>query len=249
MNPFVQMEQNKNDYTKKELIVYNLFINHVDEVIRNPLSTLAEDYNISQSTITRFCQKLGYQGYSDFKFDFYRYQKKSSEVAVDQGLSVTQLYAKLILLLDTSVNDKQLQSFSEDILGARSVIIAGQHKSAIPARMLQINLMKLGINAHSVESDIYQEVPSFITDKDLLIVFSVEGLSCKPLITAVSEKNVKIALVTMNNRNTQKNLLAHYFYLPSSKNQQFDKYLESQIINLVFADMVTARVANVLTTQ
>lgn len=249
MNPFVQMEQNKNDYTKKELIVYNLFVNHVDEVLRNPLSTLAEDYNISQSTITRFCQKLGYQGYSDFKFDFYRYQKKSIEVSIDHGLSVTQLYAKLILLLDTSVNDKQLQTFSESILAARSVIIAGQHKSTLPARMLQINLMKLGINAHSVESDIYQEVPSFITDADLLIVFSVEGLSCKPLISSVAEKKVNIALVTMNNRNSQKNLLAHYFYLPSSKNQQYEKYLESQIINLVFVDMVTARVASILTAR
>ena len=72
MNPFEKMDLKKDSFTKKELILYDVLKDNLQNILSFSASDLSKQYNISQSTITRFCQKIGYDGYNEFKFDVFR---------------------------------------------------------------------------------------------------------------------------------------------------------------------------------
>ena len=79
MNPFEKIELKKDTFTKKEMIVYNILQKNTDLILRGSITSLAKDYQVSQSTITRFCQKIGYDGFNEFKFDVFRSEKQGRQ--------------------------------------------------------------------------------------------------------------------------------------------------------------------------
>ena len=79
MNPFEKIELKKDTFTKKEMIVYNILQKNPDLILRGSITSLAKDYQVSQSTITRFCQKIGYDGFNEFKFDVFRSEKQGRQ--------------------------------------------------------------------------------------------------------------------------------------------------------------------------
>lgn len=53
-------------WTDAELLIRDYFLTKRDELIKISTHTIAKELYISASTITRFCQKLGFLGYPDF---------------------------------------------------------------------------------------------------------------------------------------------------------------------------------------
>ena len=58
MNPFEKIELKKDTFTKKEMIVYNILQKNPDLILRGSITSLAKDYQVSQSTIHVFVKKL-----------------------------------------------------------------------------------------------------------------------------------------------------------------------------------------------
>ncbi|EQM95778.1 hypothetical protein MBAG_03513, partial [Coprobacillus sp. D7] len=79
MNPLNKIDLKKDTFTKKEMIIYDILKENPDLILRGSITTLSKDYGVSQSTITRFCQKIGYEGFNDFKFDVFRYEKQDDD--------------------------------------------------------------------------------------------------------------------------------------------------------------------------
>lgn len=50
-----------------ELKVADYLLDHADEIIHASVTELAATLDVSESTVVRFCQRLGYQGYQEFK--------------------------------------------------------------------------------------------------------------------------------------------------------------------------------------
>lgn len=245
MNPFEQMEIKKNSFTKKEKIVYELMLKNVDEISRKSVTELADHMNVSQSTITRFCQKLGYDGYNDFKFSIYRYQKQVPLDDLDPSKNAFSTYTSLILQLQTSVNNDELSNLAEDIGKADNIIILGVHKSELPARLLNINLHKLSKHATFVPFGEVQDLESYIKEDDLVIVFSVKGESLKVhLSELVKKKAAKFAMITMNDKNPLKKMFPHFIWLPSTNRETSPVYVENQVVFMIYVDILTSYIAN-----
>jgi len=56
--------------TDIEQSISNYFLNHVQELKNISARKIADDLYVAPSTIVRFCQKLGYKGYDDFREKF-----------------------------------------------------------------------------------------------------------------------------------------------------------------------------------
>ena len=73
MNPYELIDLKKSSFTKTDLHIVDLVTKNADAIFRNAtITNLAKEYGISQASLTRFIQKLGYTSYSEFKFDIYR---------------------------------------------------------------------------------------------------------------------------------------------------------------------------------
>ena len=246
MNPFEKMELKKETFTKKEMIIYDLLHDDLEIILRSSATDLSKDYHVSQATITRFCQKLGYDGFNEFKFDVFRYQKQGVTSTLEENNSL-DLYIHLINIIKQSIDYSMIEKLANDIIHAESIYISGYHKSYLPAKMLQYNLFKLNKKALVLHSDELHELSQIIHQNDIFIFFTNRGNGLsrtKSLIKDLKEEiNFQLALITMNEKISIKKICNHYIWLPSSTNQSFDQYLENQIVFFIYIDLLTSEIA------
>lgn len=252
MNPFDKMKTREKFFTKKERILYQLFLKNPDEILRGDMVSLLNKNNVSQSTLTRFCQKIGYDGFNEFKFDYFRHEKIGAKMDdTNNNYDILDSYANLILSLRDFVSKKELNQLAHSILEAENIIIFGSHKSALPAQMLKLNLIKLAKHAMYINADAFHETEHFITKKDLLIVFTATGGSLsaekKQILSNIQKKdNLNLAIITFNEKLPLKSKSKHFIWLPSSTNQHYDMYLENQIVFFIYIDLLTSALAQIL---
>ncbi|WP_176448737.1 MurR/RpiR family transcriptional regulator [Lentibacillus sp. CBA3610] len=67
INLTVLMEQYKNTFTKSEQKLYNYITNNFEQIVYQSLTEIAIDCQVGEATVLRFCRKLGYKGYQEFK--------------------------------------------------------------------------------------------------------------------------------------------------------------------------------------
>lgn len=246
MNPFEKMELKKETFTKKEMIIYDLLHNDLEIILRSSATDLSKNYHVSQATITRFCQKLGYDGFNEFKFDVFRLEKKNTDSSLDNETYIDS-YIHLFNIIQSSLDYQQLENLANDIIQSENVIISGFHKSSLPAKMLQYNLFKFNKKAIVLNNDEIHELPHIITSQDIFIFFTNRGNglnTLKPLLKE-SKENIQyqLALITMNDKLSIKKYCDQYIWLPSSTNQNFQQYLENQIVFFLYIDLLTSQIA------
>ena len=113
--------------------------------------------------------------------------------------------------------------------------------------MLQYNLFKFNKKAIVLNNDEIHELPHIITSQDIFIFFTNRGNglnTLKPLLKE-SKENIQyqLALITMNDKLSIKKYCDQYIWLPSSTNQNFQQYLENQIVFFLYIDLLTSQIA------
>ena len=248
MNPFEKIELKKDTFTKKEMIVYNILQKNPDLILRGSITSLAKDYQVSQSTITRFCQKIGYDGFNEFKFDVFRSEKQGRQEQ-NNNLSTIDSYCRLLNILNENIDNEMMERFAKSIIHADTIIVTGSHKSSLPAKMLQYNLFKIHKKVIFLATDEFHDIDQIANKNDLVVVFTNRGngLSTFNNIKEKKEKNqFQLAFITMHDKLFVKKISDYYIWLPSSSNQNFDQYLENQIVFFVYVDLLTSQIANLI---
>lgn len=66
-NILLKIQSMGNQFTKKERQLADYCLSHQDEIIYMSITDLALACGVGEASVTRFCRKLGAQGYQDFK--------------------------------------------------------------------------------------------------------------------------------------------------------------------------------------
>jgi DNA-binding MurR/RpiR family transcriptional regulator len=156
-----------------------------------PSQTLASAVGISQASVVRFTQKLGYKGYPDFKFalsDSLHLQapavtsdKLHGEISLDDTFSAMSqklLASKIHVLQKTHAINPQT-SFEQAALwlrDAKRILLCGKGGSALVAKDFSYKLQKLGMAALA-ETDTHVQLANIAnyTKEDVLVVLSESG--------------------------------------------------------------------------
>lgn len=236
MNPFELMELKKETFTPKELYVYEVIGDYTDNIIRSSVDRIAEKIGVSQPTLTRFCKKLGYNGFNDFKMAVYKYRK---EELSDDSESLFSKYALMIKQIDTFIDPTVFADFLATIQRSRAIILTGMHKSVFPAKLLHYNLQKLGHLSIFESFDEQLEITHYAQTDDLLVIFSASGKNLEMLLNSVAENQAKIAIITGKKNSKLAKQVDFYFEIPSIFNTP-NYYVENCVIAMIFADYVTS---------
>lgn len=247
MNILEILELKKMSFTKSELKIYKEIKTNPDEILRTTtMSNLAEKYNISQPTFTRFLKKLGYDNFFDFKQDIYIISKNDIQTEDKISLNRIESYAGLIVKLQNFISKDDYNEISEMIYSARNIITLGMHKSYLSAQMMSYNLMKLSLTSFAFNNDNAYEIQNFISKNDIVMVFSSSGNTHKNTLETLHELGVPIILITQNNKTVSKKYATKVLFIPSSQNQHMKYYLENQIVFMVVTDMITSYLAKLI---
>lgn len=119
------MFKNIQDLSHAEMSVFNYVKFNMDAIQKMSIRELADRSNVSVATVDRFCKKLGYAGFSDFKHHIF--DEEDDKICVDSNSSY------LISFINT-VRDEEYQNLLEEVslklLEADKLIFIAEHGSS-----------------------------------------------------------------------------------------------------------------------
>ena len=141
------------------------------------ITELAQKIDIAEATILRYCRKIGYKGFQDFKLSLSQELGDSLEVDVNDNAGFLENLVSKTLSKDAGLLPKdQAEEVAKKILAANKVCCFGVGNSSIAGVFFTARLLKLGIEVVSLSDPHYQAIiAANLTKKDFLILVSVSG--------------------------------------------------------------------------
>ncbi len=195
----------KNVATNKERkLIEGLEKIQPDKLVYMSITELAAQLKVAEATVVRFCKKLGYNGFQDFKLSL---SKELGTVNQNDVSSPIQRIARQMTdaITETSngINYDKCLKIARALVGAKKIGAFGVGNSAVTAMEISNVLARIGINVTMTPDPHLQAmITSNMTDTDVVILISVSG-STKDIIDVaeIAKKNgVKIVVVTCYDR-------------------------------------------------
>lgn len=255
MTPIEHIQLHKDEFTKSELIIMDYVLSNLDDISSYPIATIADKCKVSKSALLRFCQKCGFSGYSEFKYDVSRYLQsivQLSEDDITKTQTVIDLYTEQINQLPKKLDSKSLDSFSQLLINAKKIKIFGVHETALSAQYFCFRLASLGIDSEAVISPgIFDEKATMSDHKDLNIFLSLsaETNAIVEAIKCSSMSCCKTVLITQNDHHRFKNKTVLNFILPSFQLDKKYIFVDSQALVFITIDLFIRNMASHLRTK
>lgn len=169
-------------------VIADYFLHNDDEDLS--ANHIAKKIHVSMSSLSRFSQKLGYDGYREFKYAYQDFKKTS--VPTDKlFLNVFKTYQKILIQNYNKLQLTQLKRIAKYFVEFDNVFVYGIGSSGVVAKEIEIRFMRLGINIHAI-SDVHTlKMNKSLIDNDTLVL----GISLS------GNENVVQAMKDANKRN------------------------------------------------
>ena len=252
MNPIELINLHESEFTKSDEKIKKYVLNNLDYVSSYPIIDVAAKAGVSKSALLRFCQKLGYNGYSEFKYEVSKHLLSGSfkdPSVVKSNMDIIENYINCIQKLPDSISEDSLISLGNYITNASRIRIFGLHESGLSATYLSYRLAALGIDSEAIiYGGIFSEKASFSTTSDFHIFISVSGTT--DYITAAAkasfDRHTPCAIITQNNKARYFNKYDCFIAIPSLNLDKNQLFLDSQAILFITIDLIISKLSKIL---
>ncbi len=252
MNPIELINLHESEFTKSDEKIKTYVINNPDYVSSYPIVDVAAKAGVSKSALLRFCQKLGYNGYSEFKYEVSKYLLSGSfknPTVVKSNVDIIENYLSCIQKLPEYISEDRLISLGNYIRSASRIRIFGLHESGLSATYFTYRLAALGIDSEAItHGGIFSEKASFSTTSDFHIFISVSGTT--DYITGAAktsfDRHTPCAIITQNSKAKYSNKYDCFISIPSLNLDKNQLFLDSQAILFITIDLIINRLSKLL---
>lgn len=180
--------------SKHSEILTSMEKNMIQELLKNQdefnyynftIANVAENLNVSSTSLHRLSKKLGYPSFTLMKEDFFKKSDLSEEN--ENPYNYITMINNTYQLVEQSISDNVI----ECMLNAKKITIYGMGMSSYIGKMFQIKLQLLGIPAEHYDDSRFMKLSSSVLDpkKDVIIILSRSG--CPPELIEVMVKAQK----------------------------------------------------------
>lgn len=170
--------------------IADYILQNTEEIVGLTIEELAVKSNSSYATINRFCKKVGYSGFKDFKNSLINDVIKNKGVddlinslSINRDASTESILEKIYTLAFKVLEDSYaimdpaiINAVVDKMLNANSICFIGAGYSGISARYAYSKFFRIGIPSFSeLDSTLYSMKVSIMTDKDILFAISSSG--------------------------------------------------------------------------
>lgn len=252
---FLRIRSNYKEMSRTQKKIADYFLRNADKVCFQSLKEIASGTETTEATILRFCNRIGYNGFLQFKRELQEHVKllmspnEKISIALRNARSDenTNICERIIeqekQSLDAMSNPMfldNLKVFVEEIRNAEHVMVVGHYISETVALYLTQRLRQAGIAARSVDvKNIYEVEQAVIQamEKDLFILISFPYYSTQTLALIDYLRTTKIRMVSITDRYTSPIAVGSKAVIVCSTNQE------------IFYNSITAAISavNILT--
>lgn len=140
------IETKKKNFTSKELEVCELLEEDPFSFAASTATEISKRYGVSQAAVSRFCQKLGFTGYSDFRMNLMLATQTSKKHTIDSTPDYAKSLADIIIQLSQKLDDSLLEDLAKRVLNSRNSYTSGYGASDTAASLLAFRSMLGGIH-------------------------------------------------------------------------------------------------------
>ena len=233
--------------TRKERVIAEYILEDPIRAIQLTADKIAEETKTSKAAFIRFCQKLGYNGYSEFRFSLSR--SLVATVPTDNSNSVsliTQTYNDYISQIPKMINQEQVREVAQLLIDARRLKFLGINRTALSALQLRMRLARLGYDAEVIQDQaLMRDIAEYLDEGDVCVIFSIKSLtqSYGQIIPELVSRKVKVILLTMTPNNTFANVVKKMITLPYISKSSSKTFYDDQAIFFIFNEILLNEIA------
>lgn len=246
MNPLQQLKEQMPTLTQAEQKAAQYILDQPNALLIISLTELAKASGASNSAVIRLCQKLGYDGFSEFKFSVRRsLLGGDGETETDGGDPLQRLvdtYVRYLNQLPAALDRQELAAVARAMREAKHLCLWGVNRTALLARQLHLRLTRLGILSNVTDDTIVMaDQASVLGPGDVCVLFSLQGrglVSSPTLAPNLHAGGATLIVVTMNPKLPMRKYADHTVVLPCISRSDSHNFYEDQIIGYVFIELL-----------
>lgn len=229
--------------SKSEQKIASYITEHPEQARRASSRELAMATGTSNSTLTRFCQKLGYRNFIEFQTLLSA--ESVPEKVPEQTLQKIVCYYNDVLTAASQLTDaKSLDAFVARIHQANKIVIFGLGSSGLTASEFNMRLVQMGFTSSAMTDTFLMRVQSSLfSPKDLVIAVSNSGETPEVVSACRIAKSVgaQVGLLTQRNQ-TELAQIADTVLYAGDIHQTGDRlFINSQMPLMFLIDAISYR--------
>lgn len=247
MSIYLRIKNNYDSFSKSEKRVARYFLDNFLSVEKLTLHEIAKDIKVGEATIFRFCKKISFNSFQDFKTELLNEINEQSQISEESFAS--DIYYNIQNSIEFAIqnlNLNEIEEMSKKIYDSRNIFCVGVGNSAIAAESCAMHFLRNGINAIFIKDNHFQSIYlAQLNEKDIAILFSCSGDSNDMIHIAeiLKERNVPIISITSSVVSTIAKLSNYHILMKARTSHINGGSMITQISQMYIADLLTTRVA------
>lgn len=232
MSIFDTIEKNRELLNKNENYLLKYILENTEKIANMKIQDLSKYTFTSTATIVRFCKKLGYCGYSEFKANLVNSIRKENNKDSQKEKGIF-LFDDIVKTRDL-INEDLIEDVIKMINTAEKIDFYGEGSSKDVCIDMSRKFQLVGKNCRYFnDSSIMYATANDLNEKTLIFAISMSGETAQVIraVNIAKTKGCKIVSVTGIGYNTLANLSSRCIFIFSS---------EYEINNIKFKSRVTA---------
>ncbi|MFV0255638.1 MAG: MurR/RpiR family transcriptional regulator [Erysipelotrichaceae bacterium] len=247
MNPIEKISQSKLSLTKSEEKIKTVILNTPKVIVINNIIGAAKAIGVSKSVLLRFCQKVGYDGYSEFKYNLAKHLISGSS-AEKNNQEPLEIYLGAFQKIPNTLTADVVNNLYNLISQANKIKIYGFHETGLTATYLSCKLAALGIDSEVIDNtNLIYEKANMSKKNDLNIYLSLSGVT-EHIVNAFEitlKTGSKNIIFTQNDKFKYLHKCDGTLILPTFNLDQKAQFLDSQVIVQLTINLLITNFANI----
>ena len=240
MNLFELMDTKKSSFSKTDRLIFERIQKFPNSFANESITSICEKAGFTKSALTRFAQKLGFSGFTEFQYQFQQDIKENKNDP--QHESNAAIYGKILKNVEESTDPGIIRELTGRMKNSHAVYLYGSNLSRLPAEQMLVTL--------SFEKEITPIMPAqdftpyHYREDDMIIIYSsISGSSHQNLLKELRQEDKTVpyrVLITVNAKHPLRHNFEQVIVLPtaSMSESQSETIHSDTFAYMMFNDMV-----------
>lgn len=247
-NIVAKIAYNRPNFTALENNIANYIQDNLELTSQSTITVLSKEIGVSEASINRFCKKIGFKGFNDFKIavvqdSYYRniQQRKKVTMSSTFAESLSFDYIELLNVAANSLTPTTMDSVISNLAEAKNIYIIGFSQFHPTAVHFQTQLLMLSINSTVINDSTLLKLICSKSDKDDLFFIISEFGDSKELVQNLEvarQNNSPIIALTSQNTSRLLDLATEKMIVPTNLSINSSSLVSTQITYIFAVDTI-----------
>jgi RpiR family transcriptional regulator, carbohydrate utilization regulator len=242
-------------FSGKELMIADYILDHPEKIVHGTINQIADDLGVADSTVFRFCKRIGFKGYQAMKIalatEIVEPMQDIHENILEEDnekMVAEKIFRSNMKTLEDTlriIDERTFKEAVQAILGARRVEFFGSGGSNVIALDAYHKLIRTGITVNA-QTDTHMQIMSAtqLTSEDCAVFISHTGATKDiiHIVNVVKDNGVKTIGITNFAKSPLSQKVDIPLYTLSEETDYRSEALASRIAQLAMIDAIYVNV-------